>query len=76
MAERPSVRLNCRARRRPAAWDIPHGPMKLSLPAASLGQLPTTRELEGASLQRSLEQSVKPRPVAKEADSNIQALIF
>jgi hypothetical protein len=50
--------------------------MKLSLPAASLGQLPTTRELEGASLQRSLEQSVKLHPVAKEADLNIQTLIF
>lgn len=76
IAGRPSVHLNSQARRRPAAWDIPHGPMTLSLPAASPGQLPTAPGLEGASLQHSLEQSVKPHPVAKEADSNIQASHF
>lgn len=50
--------------------------MTLSLPAASQGQLPTAPGSEDASLQHSLDQSVKPHLVAKEADSNIQALIF
>lgn len=74
MAERPLAHSKFQAKHTRAAWDIPHGRTKHSLPAASPKRPPTAPESEDANPQPSSEQSVKPHPVAKEADHFTPAL--
>jgi hypothetical protein len=75
MAERPLAHSKFQAKHTRAAWDIPHGPTKHSLPAASPKRPLTAPESEDANPQPSSEQSVKPHPVAKEADRITPALV-
>jgi hypothetical protein len=74
MDGRPSVHLRYQAKQPPVAWAIPRGQTKLSLRTAS--QPLTVQELGDARLRLNLGQLVKRHPVAKVADSIIQALAF